>query len=742
MTRITTLPKKDQMRMICYISAWLSLQNLSEFDDDLVQTTLERLVIFTAHFGEKKRETIEQMWKTLAKIPENISIIFDFILKSIVSRQNTRLYVFLKICVYISEVAPKEMFQNLISGLFDKSTDEDIDIPLNQLIRTTSSQELAAQLSPRKILSWNYNEICSSEATNQLNQALTKGGFSVTVLPELVLDHFLIWKEYIPSILHATFLYSDHDNVNIFSSTKILLKNLIFQIIATQLQENSAEVKAYRQVVKIIEQSKNKPLWKKDSQTKQVELLPHIISSLSIIENLVDLWGKVALDVALTSSDNHFKIRSLQIYRIISPSPNREFVIQILSILKNFLHLRRSNEVTDISIEILTILKSIIAKSDAQTLTKIPELFWSGVALLRGNTHQEYKGAIEIISEYMEKSNFESIQTQNILVATLPTKWDPPFLGLPVYVLKGLCLSSNEEVARKFLPKLISLQLKNEITTPPPYTDNLIICSIGLLPHLLTSFGGDNSQLIASSLSEAFKYQGKASLSAILSEYAVYRNSAEGLRRFLLEVVSLLSKEFLPKYETFIFTTLLEMLNRGPSRHKKTIIRMIEAFLEQVNFKESVLIQQHITVFAPLINLLEDENWNGAIKVISLIASKSNAANSNQNLDVEKLKGILIHARNVTNGIVNIDYGTSLVVHSLRYVINPDEVKVPFLPPDSIIDISSKEEAKDNNVNANNNSGNNSSSPMERRKSFLPLPSNSVIKPSLLSKTREKKPNP
>ena len=78
-------------------------------------------------------------------------------------------------------------------------------------------------------------------------------------------------------------------------------------------------------------------------------------------------------------------------------------------------------------------------------------------------------------------------------------------------------------------------------------------------------------------------------MSTLFLDYEKYAKSAEGVRRLLVEMSALISRHYFPRYELFVFSFLIQMMEYGSSSLVKSILSLLHYLLQDVDLKSSML---------------------------------------------------------------------------------------------------------------------------------------------------------
>ncbi len=169
-----------------------------------------------------------------------------------------------------------------------------------------------------------------------------------------------------------------------------------------------------------------------------------------------DQWGRLSLTWATSCPVRHLACRSFQIFRCILTSLDQYMLGDMLARLSNTIA-DEDSEIQTFSMEILTTLKTLITKLDADKLLALPQLFWTTCACLESINECEFLEAVEMLNEFLDKLDLQSPAVRRLLYDGQPSKWDGPFEGLQPLLYKGLRSSVCHDLTLQTLEKLIQL---------------------------------------------------------------------------------------------------------------------------------------------------------------------------------------------------------------------------------------------------------------------------------------------
>lgn len=237
---------------------------------------------------------------------------------------------------------------------------------------------------------------------------LSRGHLALVFLAQLTYEVVDECKKHLPIIFQLAFLGMDYPQSVVYENCRIILLNLVQNLIVTPM-ENNVQHKTQEQknvyeeavyLVQFLRAKAGKQLWTneeitlKKTEIRSTQELTDLVQAMCTIfgtdKETVENWASQALGWALGGLSMHIRGRSYQIYRALSPSLNREAMNELLeSLLTSISEVKRS-ENRALALEILYTLQSIVKSMDAQKLILFPQIFWSMTALLHMDYEQHY----------------------------------------------------------------------------------------------------------------------------------------------------------------------------------------------------------------------------------------------------------------------------------------------------------------------------------------------------------------
>lgn len=142
------------------------------------------------------------------------------------------------------------------------------------------------------------------------------------------------------------------------------------------------------------------------------------------------------------------------------------------------------------TLEILLSLQSVVELLDTNKLILFPQIFWAAIAMLESNYHYEFLQAVSLLSELVERIDFDDDSVRAVLLSKLPEKWTPNFFGWQPRLFKGLVYSKTEPQTMNLINKLHEIRFDQLVD---PSQGRLLFAVLATLPSILaTSETGDD----------------------------------------------------------------------------------------------------------------------------------------------------------------------------------------------------------------------------------------------------------
>jgi hypothetical protein len=494
----------------------------------------------------------------------------------------------------------------------------------------------------------------TSATTSQLNKSarsrqpissqriapMLKHEISLICVVEVAYEQDEVLRPHLPLLLHAAFVAMDHPSSMLHNHAKALLINLVQSVVLKQLGVLSGSVEDtedHEKALEVIELlgRKDGPMWALEDislEDPQVEssgevasLVRRILQVMSSESGLSERWGGEALRWATTSPSLHISCRSYQIYRTLCPSVTVEASVEILGSLSLFMedpvpaHL-------GVAMEVLETLMFIVDRLSGSKLILFPQVFWASVALLHSEFVHLFNAVMGLLMKLIDRMDIASTAAQNVLFASLPSDWNPPFYGLQPLVLKGLLSPITEERSHLLIAKLLSVNL-DRLVDPSP--SRLALAITGLLPWIMQQIGTDPVQLppmlevrqAAEAMARACEKEGYIKLSRLFLRLA--QGSVDGPEAFLHDLRRPFADAFFPAHAGEVVSLLMDITRTGGPHYRNPTLQILHGFMLHLDFASPTLVD-HLSHLLPfLVRLTRTGYWEDATRVLDVACHRA-----------------------------------------------------------------------------------------------------------------------
>lgn len=281
-------------------------------------------------------------------------------------------------------------------------------------------------------------------------------------------------------------------------------------------------------------------------------------------------------------------------------------------------------EIQSFAMEILTTLKTLIAKLDAEKLNTFPQLFWTTCACLESINEREFLESVEMLNEFMDKVDFQQPSVRRALMDGQPSKWDGQFDGLQPLLYKGLRSSVCFDATIKTINRVVRLP-----SDPLVGDDNRIFfATLASFPSFVHASEQksipDGVAQGAETLLEVAVGQGFSSLALVLNDY-LSRNHASP-KEFIQQMVGALKETFLAQFDFAMITTMMGMLTNRQPWVKTSTMRILAIIIPEVDMRRPEMAGHGSDLISPLLRLLQTEFCMDALGVLDNIMTMSGSS--------------------------------------------------------------------------------------------------------------------
>ena len=593
---------------------------------------LANLLELTIKSSAALHNEVQALWQALATgpYPGNVRLVLDFIMSLCLDRREQNFVEYAKQIV-----------------VFLASTNS---TPANKVV-----EFLLLQITPKGMVPNEKREAVPpppdigmlpycADLTEALPVGTKQTGFSLgqlslILLVDLMVAPVSLVPENLPVLLQVVTVLWDHYTTLVQEQAREMLVHLIHELVISRLDDNTpATTKhAMEGLIDAIRRHDRAVVWSYEDSNGKVDdcdskvppsmeyLTAEVVKTFELtFPGIKDQWGRLSLTWATSCPVRHLACRSFQIFRCILTSLDHYMLGDMLARLSNTIA-DEDTEIQTFSMEILTTLKTLIAKLDAEKLVTFPQLFWTTCACLESINECEFLEAVEMLNEFLDKLDFHSPSVRRLLFDGQPSKWDGSFEGLQPLLYKGLRSSVCLDLTLSTLEKLISLPNDSLIGDD----SRLFFTILANFPRFLYAMDRqplDPSTIkTAEALLGAADEQGLTGIAVVLDGYLASKYSTEN--EFVTQMFAALRDYYSPALLDFrMITMLIGFLTNGTAWVKLKTMKILCVIIPEVDMKKPEMAGHGSDLISPLLRLLQTEYCMEALEVLDNIMTMSGSS--------------------------------------------------------------------------------------------------------------------
>ena len=593
---------------------------------------LANLLELTIKSSAALHNEVQALWQALATgpYPGNVRLVLDFIMTLCLERREQNFVEYAKQIV-----------------VFLAST---ISTPGNKVV-----EFLLLQINPKAMVPNDKREAVPpppdtgvlpycADLTEALPVGTKQTGFSLgqlslILLVDLMVAPVSLTQDNVPILLQVVTVLWDHYTALVQEQAREMLVHLIHELVISRLDDDTpATTKhAMEALIDAIRQHDRAVVWSYEDNNGKVDdcdskvpasmeyLTAEVVKTFELtFPGIKAQWGRLSLTWATSCPVRHLACRSFQIFRCILTSLDHYMLGDMLARLSNTIA-DEDAEIQTFSMEILTTLKTLIAKLDAEKLLTFPQLFWTTCACLESINECEFLEAVEMLNEFLDKLDFDSPSVRRLMFDGQPSKWDGPFEGLQPLLYKGLRSSTCLDLTISTLEKLILLPNDSLIGDD----SRLFFTILANFPRFLHGMDvqppDPNINNTAKILLAISSQQGLTSISAALRGYLDSKFSSEN--DFIVQMFAALREYYSPTMLDFrMITMLMGFLTNGTSWVKLKTMKILSIVIPEVDMKKPEMAGHGSDLISPLLRLLQTEYCMEALEVLDNIMTMSGSS--------------------------------------------------------------------------------------------------------------------
>ncbi|KAL2208726.1 transcriptional activator leucine zipper [Sarocladium strictum] len=571
---------------------------------------------------------VQALWQALATGPHpgNVRLVLDFIIQQCLERREQNFVEYAKqIVVFLSTT-------NSSPG------SKVVDFLLMQINpKAMVPNEKREALGPPSDI--NLLPYCAD-----LNEALPVGtkqaGFSLgqlalILLVDLMVAPAQVTQENVPLLLHVVMVLWDHYTPLVQEQAREMLVHLVHELVISRMDEQTqaSDRKGIEDLVDMIRQHDRSVVWSYEDSNGKVDdhdnkvpasmefLSAEVVKTFEMAyPGLKESWGRLSLTWATSCPVRHLACRSFQIFRCILTSLDQYMLGDMLARLSNTIA-DEDPEIQSFSMEILTTLKTLIVKLDAERLLTFPQLFWTTCACLESINEREYLEAVEMLNELLAKLDFASPSVRRMLADGQPVRWEGGFEGIQPLLHKGLRSSLCWQPTLDTMEKLAALPPNVLIGDDERLFFALVANFPRFLQELEQNMPTEGALRTARTLAKEADRQGLESVVAALQDFA--SGNVENSQDYAAQYFIALREYYLPHHDFKMITFLIGLLTNSLSWVKIQTMRILCVAIPEVDMRNPELAGHGSDLISPLLRLLQTEFCMEALEVLDNIMTMS-----------------------------------------------------------------------------------------------------------------------
>ncbi|KAF5593942.1 TAO3-transcriptional activator of OCH1 [Fusarium pseudocircinatum] len=462
------------------------------------------------------------------------------------------------------------------------------------------------------------------------------GQLSLILLVDLMVSPVHLTHENVPLLLQVVTVLWDHYTPLVQEQAREMLVHLIHEVVISQIDEQTQDVDktAIEDLIDMIRRHDRSVVWGYEDSNGKVDdhdskvppsmefLTTEVIKTFeTTFPGIKEHWGRLSLTWATSCPVRHLACRSFQIFRCVLTSVDQPMLGDMLARLSNTIA-DEDPEIQSFSMEILTTLKTIIVKLDAEDLLNFPQLFWTTCACLESINEREFLEAVEMLNKFLSKLDLSSPNVRRILADGQPSRWEGVFEGIQPLLHKGLRSSLCWQPTLDTIDKLVHLPSDGLVGDESRLFFSLLANFPRFLNELERPTSDESVTQTARLLQEEADNQGLAGIAEALEDFAM-GNPQDSSKDFIVDLWGALREYYLPQMDFQMVTFLTGLLTNSLSWVKIQTMRILCVAIPEVDMRKPELAGHGSDLISPLLRLLQTEFCMEALEVLDNIMTMS-----------------------------------------------------------------------------------------------------------------------
>ncbi len=589
---------------------------------------LANLLELTIKSSAAMHNEVQALWQALATGPHpgNVRLVLDFIISLCLERREQNFVEYAKQIVVFLASAPSQPGIKVVEFLLSQITPKAM-IP-------TEKRDIAPP--PPDINQLPYcADLAEALPVGTKQAGLSLGQLSLILLVDLMVSPVQVNPENLPILLQVVTVLWDHYTPLVQEQAREMLVHLVHELVISKVDHATpANIKeSIEDLIDSIRRHDRSVVWgyedsngKMDGHDNKVPqsmefLTAQVVKTFEVtFPGIKEQWSRLSLTWATSCPVRHLACRSFQIFRCILTSLDQLMLGDMLARLSNTIA-DEDTEIQTFSMEILTTLKTLIAKLDRDKLLSFPQLFWTTCACLDSINELEFLEAAEMLNELLDKLDFHDAGIRKILMDGQPPRWDGSFDGIQPLLYKGLRSSTCLQATLNTLNKLVQLPSDGLIGD----NNRLFFTILANLPRFLQAL--EQSNLDDATMETAhilFAVAEAQDFSSICAAFRGFMGSQySSSREFMAQLFAALREFYPPELDFRMLTMLMGYLTNSLPSVKTMTMRLLCIIIPEIEMHKPEIAGHGSDLISPLLRLLQTEFCMEALEVLDHIMALS-----------------------------------------------------------------------------------------------------------------------
>jgi len=591
---------------------------------------LANLLEITIKSSGALHNEVQALWQALATGPHpgNVRLILDFIMGLCLERREQNFVEYAKQIVVFLSSTTSNPGHKVVEFLLLQITPKAM-VPHEK--RETMPPPPDINLLPY------CADLADALPIGTKQAGFSLGQLSLILLVDLMVSPVNLSTDHVPVLLQVVTVLWDHYTPLVQEQAREMLVHLIHELVISKIDSKTpSATKPIETLIDLIRRHDRSVVWSYEDSNGKVDtrdnkvppsmdyLTAEVVKTFEItFPGIKEQWGRLSLTWATSCPVRHLACRSFQIFRCILTSLDQYMLADMLARLSNTIA-DEDPEIQTFAMEILTTLKTLISKLDADKLITFPQLFWTTCACLESINEREFLEAVEMLNEFLDKIDFQSLGNRRLFLDGQPSKWDGNFEGIQPLLYNGLRSSVCLDATLNTLEKVV--RLPSDVLVGDD--NRLFFAILANLPRFLheleqPSLGAGVTETAETLLGLALA-QGLANIALVLDNYL--SRAFESGDEFVADMFSALREYFLPGLEFKMITTLMGFLTNSISWVKVKTMRILCIVIPEIDMRNPEIAGHGSDLISPLLRLLQTEFCMEALDVLDNIMTMSGSS--------------------------------------------------------------------------------------------------------------------